>query len=319
MATKKAKKAPAKAAAAKPKTTKPVDKKVEKVIVEEVVVSEKVKAASGEKGAFCGFFAKKYDENENILTIFKSPKIYGALLGEIIGSLIVTFLLVTLGLYQPLYIMFGIMAVTIAVYAFSGAHINPLVTVGMMATRRVSPIRGILYIVAQIFGAWLGLLIAIAFNKAGGEMYTLPVLEALPEDGGMFWATTLLEFFGATIIAFFFARAWAYRKNVFTFGAVVGGGVALALLFAIVVSSNFLGTQNGFVLNPAVAIMYQMLPTAGDGFWALIGDIAIALVTYAAFPMIGGVVGFYLSDLAAKLTGKDLGGCGCVEEDCCCK
>jgi len=318
MATSKAKKAPTKATTAKSKATKSVGKKVEKVIVEEVVVSEKAKTTSEKKGIFSGFFAKKYDENENILTIFKSPKIYGAILGEIIGSLIVTFLLVTLGLYQPLYIMFGIMAVTIAVYAFSGAHINPLVTVGMMTSRRVSPIRGVLYIIAQIFGAWLGLLIAIAFNKAGGEIAALPVLEALPEDGGMFWATTLLEFFGATIIAFFFARAWAYRKNVFTFGAVVGGGVALAILFAIVTSSNFLGTQNGFVLNPAVAIMYQMLPSTGDGFWALVGDIAVALATYVAFPALGGIVGFYLSDFAAKLSGKSLDSCGCSEEDCCC-
>ena len=34
-----------------------------------------------------GFFARKFDANENILTIFKSPRIYGAILGEVLGSL----------------------------------------------------------------------------------------------------------------------------------------------------------------------------------------------------------------------------------------
>jgi hypothetical protein len=62
--------------------------------------------------------------------------------------------------------------------------------------------------------------------------------------------------------------------------------------------------------------MYQMLPTAGDSFWALVGDIMTALVVYVVFPLLGGVVGFYLSDFASKLADKDLKACGCEECDC---
>ena len=251
------------------------------------------------------FFARKYDANENILTIFRSPRIIGALLGEIIGTMILSVVLLTMGVYQPLYIMFGVIAITVAVYSLSGAHINPLVTMGHIATRRVSPIRGTLYIIAQVLGAWLGLLIAGAFAGAVPEMAAaLPKMSVVEDE--MFWVITMLEFFGATVIGFFFARALAYKRSVFTFAAVVGGGVSLAFLLAVVISSSFLGAQDNFILNPAVAIMYQVLPTEGATFGDLFGNIALALTTYVIFPLLGGVVGFYVSDLASKFSGEKL-------------
>ena len=221
--------------------------------------------------------------------------------------MLLAMLLLTLGIYQPLYVMFGIIAITIAVYAFSGAHLNPVITVGMMASRRVSAIRGILYIIAQVVGAWLGLMLVNAF-AAGSESAALPVMAEIAE--GNFWVVTMIEFVGATVIGFFFARALSYKRSVFTFAAVVGGGAALAILLAIVISSNFLGLQNNFILNPAIAIMYQILPTSGDNFGQLLGEIALALVTYVVFPMLGGIVGFGVADIASRLSGEKVC-CGC--------
>lgn len=250
-----------------------------------------------------GFFARKCDVNENILTIFKSPRIYGAIIGEAIGTMLLTMLLLTLGIYQPIYLVFGLIAITIMVYAFSGAHLNPLVTVGMMATRRVSAIRGVLYILAQVVGAWLGLIIVSAFLNGSGSSMELPSMaEVASED---FWAVTLIEFLGASVFAFAFARALSYKKSVFTFSAVVAGGFVLAVLFAIVISSNFFSYQNNFVLNPAVAIMYQIFPNTGDSFGALVGDICLALLTYVIFPMLGGIVGFYISEFTSRLSGEE--------------
>ena len=37
----------------------------------------------------------------------------------------------------------------------SGGHINPAVTAGMMAIRKISPIKGFLYIIAQLLGGKL--------------------------------------------------------------------------------------------------------------------------------------------------------------------
>ena len=262
-----------------------------------------ISTKQGKQHPFKGFFARKFDPSENILTIFRNPKLYGALMGELIGTMLVSVALLTLGLYQPLYLLFAFIAITIAVFNLSGANLNPIITVGMMATRRMSAIRGVLYIVAQIVGAWFGLLLVNAFRLAGDSAPELPVMT---EIGDNFWIFTMIEFVGAIIIAFFFARALSYKRSAFTFGSVVAFGAITAILFSIIVSSNFLSFQNNFIHNPAVAFMYQIFPTAAADLGELIGGICIALVTYAIVPMVGGVIGFYVSDIAQQLSTGDL-------------
>ena len=286
------------------KSSKPASAKVKEVKKTEaktakVETREEVKTAGN---PFKGFFACKHDEKENILTIFKNPRIYGAIIGEAVGTMLLTIILLTLGIYQPLYVMFGLLAITAAVYGLSGANLNPIVTAGMMASRRMSAIRGVLYILAQILGAWLGLLLTNAFRLAGENAPELPVMSEV--ESSQFWIVTMIELVGAIIIAFFFARALVYKKSPLTFAAIVATGVCVALLFAIVVSSNFIALQNNFALNPAVALMYQILPTSGDSFGAVLGGVALSLVTYWIFPVIGGIVGFAISDVAGRLAGE---------------
>lgn len=294
MATAKAKttkKSSAKKTSSKPAATKSTAKPADNTIT--TVSKHPVK----------DFFSRKYDASENILTIFKTPRIIGAILAEIVGTMILTIILLTLGIYNPLYLIFGILAITVGVFALSGAHLNPAITVGMMASRRVSAIRGTLYIISQVLGAWFGLLIVSAFRGAGGESAAaLPTITSAEDS--MFWAITMVEFLGAIIIGFFFARALIYKRSAFTFGAIVAGGIFIAVLISIVITSNYLLVQDAFVLNPAVAIMYQVLPSEAADFGTLLGDIAKALTTYAIFPMIGATIGFYASDLMSKLSGE---------------
>ena len=169
-------------------------------------------ASGKKKSCFSGFFARKYEEKESILTIFKSHKFYGALLGEIIGTMLIALLLFSIllmGIANVVTYSFAIIAVLIAIYAFSGACLNPIITVGMMATRRMSVIRGIMYIIAEIIGAWFGWLIFNAFHLAGGETaYDIPTITAVGEN--QFWLFAMVELIGAIIIAFFFSRALKY-------------------------------------------------------------------------------------------------------------
>jgi glycerol uptake facilitator-like aquaporin len=294
-------------ATAKAKTAK---KSTEKKTGKSAATKPAAKSAAGSittvnDNSVKSFFGRKYDASENILTIFKSPRIIGAILGEVIGTMLLTMVLLTLGLYNPLYLIFGIMAITIGVFALSGANLNPAITVGMMATRRMSPIRGTLYIIAQVLGAWFGMLIVNAFHLAGGEgAAALPQIAAA--DASMFWPIVMVEFIGAIIIGFFFARALIYKRSAFTFGAVVAGGIFVAILLAIVLTSNYLMLQDAFVLNPAVAIMYQVLPSEAADFGTLIAEIGKALTTFVVFPMIGATIGFFLSDIATKTTGEKL-------------
>ncbi len=254
-----------------------------------------------------GFFARKYEEKESILTVFKTRKFYGALLGELIGTMCIALLFFSLslmGIANVAMYAFAIVAILIAVYAFSGACLNPLITVGMMASRRISVIRGIMYIIAELLGAWLGWLIFNAFHLAGGETaYDIPAMSGIAE--GNFWIMTMIELLGAGIIGFFFARALEYKKSVFTFAAVVAGGMALAVVIGYVISAAFLGLNNNFIFNPAVATMMQIFPTSGGEFGEVLGNICQALSIYAIFPMIGGIIGFYLSDATKMLSRED--------------
>ena len=306
MATKKSKTSAksTKAKSTKPKTAEKSVKKPEVEAPKTKTVEETKATTSTKKSCFSGFFAKKYEEKESILTIFKNHKFYGSLLGEVIGTMLIALLLFSLslmGIANIAMYAFAIIAVLVAVYAFSGACLNPIVTVGMMASRRMSVIRGIMYIIAEVLGAWLGWLIINGFHLAGGETaYDVPAMSAVAEGG--FWLVTMVELIGAAIISFFFARAIEYKRSVFTFAAVVAGGMALAVLVGYVVSAAFLGLNSNFVFNPAVALMMQIFPTAGESFGEILGGICQALSIYAIIPMIGGVIGFYLSDFAKKLS-----------------
>ena len=310
MATSKSKKA--KKSTEKPKNTntKPEVTVIEEIVTvtePETIVTEKaeVKEFKKNKNIFANFFAKKGDPEDNILTIFKSPRIWGALAGELIGTMFITILLLTLGIYQPLYVFFGVIGVTLAVFSLSGAHLNPALTAGMMATRRVSAIRGILYMVAQVVGAWLGLIIVNAFRMAGETKVDLPALTAVETSN--LWKLFAVEFLGVFTLAFFFNRAQEYksRRNAFTYAAIIGGGMVLAVLFAIVISSNFFKISNNFILNPAVAIMYQIFPTSAENFGTLISKVGLEILVFVLAPIVASVLAFFIGDIATTLAGED--------------
>lgn len=311
MATKKSKTSnkSVKASSTKPKTAAKTVKKPELEASKTNTVDKK-----SEQKLFKGFFTRKYAEKESILTVFKTPKFYGALLSEVLGTMFITLLILSLwpvglawsqssGANVAIY-AFAIIAIIASVYALSGACLNPLVTVGMMSTRRMSVIRGVMYIIAEILGAWFGWLIVNAFHLAGGESaMDVPVMAAIGENG--FWPVAMLELVGAIIIGFFFARALSFKRSVFTFAAVVTGGIMLAFFVGFIASAAYLGLQNNMVLNPSIAMMLQIFPTAGESFGEIFGGICVALSAYALFPMLGGVVGFYLADFTARLSGEN--------------
>ncbi len=299
---------PKAAAAKKPVAkTKAVASKKPAATVKSVAAPAKTKKVE-KKGIFNGFFAKKYDADESILNIFKKPSLYGALIGELIGTLLLTLVMFSLslfGIYNTAIYAFAFIAITVAVFAFSGAHLNPLITAGMMATRRISVIRGTLYILVQVIGAMLGLALFNAFYNQGGEFASMavPTLTKITEDS--FGLVSIVELVGAILIGFFFARALAYKRSVFTFAAVVAGGLIAATLIGFFVSYAFLGLSNNFVFNPAIAFAHQIFPTAGADFGEIFGGICSALAAYAIFPAVGGIIGFYVADFAGALSGEE--------------
>lgn len=310
MATKKPKSSSTKSKAktTKPKTASTTTAKsvpeAPKTAVKSEPKAEVIASKEAKKPCFKGFFGKKYDEKESILTVFKTPRFYGALLGEVIGTALITLLLFTLslmGLSSIATYSFAVIAVFVGVYAISGACLNPIITAGMMATRRMSVIRGVMYIVAEVIGAWLGWLIFNSFHLAGGDTaYAVPTISQIAE--GNFGIVAMVEFMAAIIVAFFYARAIKYKRSVFTFAAVVAGGFAFVMVVSYVISAAFLSLQNNFIVNPASALMFQIFPTSGENFGEIFGGVCQALSVYAILPMLGGIIGFYVSDFMGKLS-----------------
>ncbi len=299
------------------KSAKVADKKAKKAAK---VITKKAITSGKAPSKLKIFFGRKGDASENILTIFRDTRIIGAILGEIIGVAVITMIALTLGLFNPLYMVLAYVGITAAIVKLSGAHLNPIVTAGMMASRRVSAIRGVIYIISQILGAWIGFWIINSLHKAGiasGNIEeatsALPTLAQADELKGategysLLGAVRMIEFIGAIIIAFFFARAQRAKKDTAAFAMTVAAGVFIAMIIAVVVNSNFFMLQsNTFVLNPALGMVYGVFPSSAEGFDALMSALMPMLVTYVILPVIGGIVGFYLSDFATILEGKDL-------------
>lgn len=255
-----------------------------------------------------GFFARKYDAaEESLLAIFKSPKIWGALLGELIGTMLLTMLLMcSIGVFRvdwvPILLMSAVIGIYLVATKLSGAQLNPLITVGMMASRRMSAIRGVLYILAQVIGAWIGFLILNAFRLGGGLTGELPTL--IEATGDSFWMLASIALLCSIILAFVFARALRYaKKSALTFAFTVASSIILVYLLSVIITQNFFGVSSNLIFNPAAALMYGILPTTAENFGALASAAGLALAAYVFIPILGGIIGFCLSDIATRLAG----------------
>lgn len=305
------------------KTSKPVKKELFAKTAKTTETVAEVKTAVVSKPSKVNpvkiFFARKGNNKESILTIFKDTRIIAALLAEIIGTGLITAIVLSLGLLNPLYVIFAYIGITMAVFRFSGAHLNPAITAGMMASRRTSAIRGVLYIVAQMFGAYLAFVIIGGFRAIGTAsgninaaaavpaLANISDLKAVTENFSFFWPVAFIELIGTLIISFCFARALCYKRGAFTFAALVGSGVFVALLLAVVINGNVLGLNGStFAMNPAVSMVYGVFPKNAESFDALMGALMPMFSAYIIFPVLGGILGFYLSDFIAMLAHESL-------------
>jgi MIP family channel proteins len=176
----------------------------------------------------------------------------------------------------------------------SGGHINPAVTFAMIITGQISVVKGGMYIVAQLIGACIGVLILRAF-------LTDDLLGAIPGAGGNFintdavseaWHGMLLEAMGTFVLVWtVFAVAVNPRLS--------SGNVApLYIGLAVGVVHFFLIPLTGTGINPARSLGPALfLPAVEDGlpgrfddhwiYWIgpLLGATAAALIYYALYLM----------------------------------
>ncbi len=218
---------------------------------------------------------------------------------EFIGTfLLAGIVLATVG--SPIFVLFGVVAIALAIGAVSGAHLNPAITIGAWVTRRITAARAAVYVVSQVLGALLAFVVFNAFvsaqpevaaqqqlmmqgvNQGGVQLFSLGALVE-----GKEWYILAAELLGTAIFAFGVASVRG-AKNTMASAYTIGG----ALFVALVVTSYLTGALSGLsqggqaVINPAIAAALQ-------GFSWNWWPIAV----YAVAPVAGGVLGFALRDL----------------------
>lgn len=249
-------------------------------------------------------FSKKYKDTDKILQLMKSPRFWGALMGELIGTMLLTIVfMTTIGVFRadlvPIFLFGAIVTIYIATYSLSGAHLNPLITAGAMATRRVSVVKGLFYMIMQFVGAWLGFFILMLFKNGSGSSFGIPV-DLVEVNDESFWPVFLIELMCAMILGFAFARVSSIKRNrSLSYAIVMTCCVAFIFLLGIIISQDYFGLYASLVFNPASASAYPVFADITGG----IGQVSLVLLAYFVVPMIGGVIGTFISDLATRLVG----------------
>lgn len=244
-------------------------------------------------------------KNNTNFSFSRSP-ILAASVAEFIGTaLLATAVLATQG--DPIIVMFTLIAIVLSVGLASGAHVNPAITIGAWATRRIKSARAISYLVAQVLGALVALVIANAFIGAApapeltqqatmlGQTAAAPELFSLAKIvEGKEWLLLTAELIGGALFGFGVAAATREKSRI-AIAFTVGASLFLALLVTSYLTGlATVGQGSGpAVLNPAVATALQGIS------WSL-WPIAI----YVLASPLGAVIGFVVRDLIAQETEK---------------
>jgi glycerol uptake facilitator protein len=191
------------------------------------------------------------------------------------------------------------MAVAVAVYCvgqFSGAHINPAVTIANAVTGQLEWALVPGYIIAQFLGAFVGAVIVwLAYlphwpetEDEGlklGVFCTAPAIYNTP-------ANVITEIIGTFVLVFgifgIVANAGAVPGGA---GAVIGSGLNPLIVGLLVLGIGLsLGGPTGYAINPArdlgPRIAHAVLPIAGKGG----NDWGYAWIPVVG-PIIGGILG----------------------------
>jgi aquaporin TIP len=157
-----------------------------------------------------------------------------------------------------------------ATMTISGGHLNPAVTLGLLATRRIDPASAAAYIIAQLAAACLAALLVqllLPANAVRSSMVGVPVIASSVSLGQAIGLEAVLTFF---LVSAVFGTAISPDAP-----RVAGFGIGLVLLFDILVG----GPLTGAAMNPARAFG----PALIAGEW-------VGHLVYWVGPIAGGVL-----------------------------
>ncbi len=187
---------------------------------------------------------------------------------------------------------FAVFAGVLVAQDFSGAHINPAVTIGLVAAGKFAASEAPLYIAGQMLGAAIGTTLVFLMHRdhyratgdQGTKLATFCTSPAIPNV----WTNMLSEMLGTFVLIFtvlYITGPNFVSDNPGT-PAGLGSLGALPVALIVVAIGMSLGGTTGYAINPArdlaPRIMHQLLPIPdkGGSNWA-----------YAWIPVVGPLLG----------------------------
>jgi glycerol uptake facilitator protein len=188
---------------------------------------------------------------------------------------------------------------------FSGAHINPAVTVGLAAAERFPWAEVVPYIAAQFAGAFVGTTLAFAayyqhYQRTQDPGATLATFATAPaiRSPGFNILTEAVGTFALVFAILLFATEGEVDIQGRTAAVGLGSLGALPAGLLVFCIGLGLGGPTGYAINPArdlgPRLAHAVLPVPGKGGsdWG-----------YAAVPVVGPIIGGALAALAALAMG----------------
>jgi aquaporin Z len=169
-----------------------------------------------------------------------------------------------------------VLAMIYALGDISGCHINPAVTLGFVAARRMPIAKAGGYIAAQLVGALLAsLLLRLLFPSNEGLGITVPAGE--PDQ---FWRSLVLEGVLTFILMFVvISVSTGAKEKGITAGIAIGAVIALESLFA--------GPITGASMNPARSLAPALVTGKLGAVWIyIVGPIAGALLAVPFYSLL---------------------------------
>jgi aquaporin Z len=216
--------------------------------------------------------------------------IFVAAIAEFLGTFVFAATIIA-GQDQPILALFALAGVVLAFGTISGAYVNPALVLGAWITRRIDSVRAVVYIVAQVLGAMLALVVLNAYISAAPaasatDMYSTAaeLFKAAALPTGKEWYVFFSEFIGMLIFGFAAASVINDKKDRIISSLTMGLGVFLGLMIAgsasVIVGANA-------ILNPAVAVSLQAINF--ETVWPV--------AVYVLGASLGAVIGYVLYDL----------------------
>ena len=176
--------------------------------------------------------------------------------------------LIAIAICHGLAIAFLVMATA----HISGGHLNPAVTLGIMLSRNIRPVRGLMYIIAQLIGAVGGAFLLCLILPTEGSLGSHALGEGISVQAGVLMEATL------TFILVFVVFATAIDRR------GLGQIAPLAIGFAVLVDHLVGVPLTGASMNPARSFGPALVSGEWVNHWVYwVGPLAGGLVAASIY------------------------------------